>query len=371
MENKNATVDFFMGANSPNGFYSLYEEYKIPKQNHRSFLIKGGAGTGKSGIMKRVASAFTDRDELVERIHYSSDPNSLDGVVLHTAKCNLFDATPPHVIEPTYPGSFETIINICEYFDEDKMSQRLLNTINYQTQNNDCHKKCRGLIRCVDILLKDNFYYVENCTDFEKITTLCGRICKAEFSGLKESSGGVEHRRLLSAITNEGIKVYESSVSELCDKIYLLKDEYGVASSFMLAKIRDYALSRGYEIFGCYCPLTPDEKLEHIIIPELKLGFVTKTPFNDFSDIAPYKVVNFTRFTDIEKLKLKKQFLSFNKRAAQELIDAAVTVLREAKSVHDSLEEQYTDAVDFDGVNKKTQEVLDKIEKRYDVVNNL
>lgn len=96
MKNDKYSVDFFMGANSPDGFHSFYDEFKVPKQDSRSFLIKGGAGTGKSGIMKKIAAAFSEKESLTERIHCSSDPNSLDGVVLHDAGCSIVDATPPH-----------------------------------------------------------------------------------------------------------------------------------------------------------------------------------------------------------------------------------------------------------------------------------
>lgn len=362
MNNTNAVIDFFMGANSPNGFYSFYDELREPKMDSRSFLIKGGAGTGKSGIMKRIAATFGGKDKLIERIHCSSDPNSLDGVILHTGKCSVVDATPPHVIEPTYPGGFETVINLCEYFDEDKMASRLSNTVTYQNSNNACHKKCRGFIKCADILLKDNYYFVESCTDFNKIAALTTRICQTEF---KSDSNPIEHKRLLSAVTNEGIKTYENTVLALCDRVYLIKDDYGVSSSYLLAKIRDYALSKGYEIFGCYCPLTPDCKLEHLLIPALSLGFITQNRFNEFPNVIPAKVINFTRFTDLEKLKGKKQYLSFNRKAAAELISASVEVLREAKAIHDKLELQYTDAVNFSRVNEKTQQVLDKIASRY------
>ena len=362
MNKKNIVADFFMGTNSPNGFYSLYPELQQPQEDARSFLIKGGAGTGKSFIMKKIASEFCEKDKLIEKIHCSSDPNSLDGVILHTAKCSIVDATPPHVIEPTYPGGFETVINLCEYLDEEKTAKRLPETVVYQKFNNDCHKKCRGFIKCADILLKDNYYCVEEFTDFKKIEALTMRICRAEF---KTSNHSKEHKRLLSAITNQGIKTYEETVLALCDRVYLIKDEYGVSSSHMLLKIREYALSKGYELFGCYCPLTPEYKLEHLLIPELGLGFITESRFHEFPNIVPTKVINYKRFTDLDKLKEKKQYLRFNRKAAVELIDAGVAVLLQAKKNHDDLELQYTDAVNFDGVNEKTQEVIDKIAKRY------
>lgn len=363
MKTKKNGVDFFMGANTPDGFYSLYSELQIPREGIRRYLIKGGAGTGKSSLMKRVAADFAEQDKLIEQIHCSSDPNSLDGVILHTGRASMVDATPPHVIEPTYPGGFETVVNLCEYFDEEKLEHRLGKIIELQTANSSCHKKCRGLLKCADILLKDNFYYAESCTNFSKISQLARRISKKEIPAGKGK--GREYRRLLSAVTNQGVYTFDHTVKTLCDQIYLIRDEFGVSSNALLQSLRIDALQNGYEIFSCHCPLSPEQKLEHLFIPELRLGFVTQTRFNDFSSLKPNKVINYTRFTDTDKLRRRKQFLSFNRKAATQLIEAAVGELERAKSIHDELEKQYTDAVDFFRVNQKTEEILRKLAERY------
>ena len=49
-------VTFFLGANTPSGFYSLYDQMLDPAEARRVFLLKGGAGCGKSSLMKRVAA---------------------------------------------------------------------------------------------------------------------------------------------------------------------------------------------------------------------------------------------------------------------------------------------------------------------------
>lgn len=355
-------IDFFMGANSPDGFYSFYSELNEPKKERRSFLIKGGAGTGKSSVMRKIAETFSEKESLTELIHCSSDPDSLDGVILHSAGCSVIDATLPHSVEPRFPGGFQTVINLCEYFDEEKLESRLTEIVRLQEENADCHKKCRGLLKCADILLKDNARQVEEFTDFEKINSQALKICRRELK--KTCRGGIEHKRLLSAVTNQGVVCYWETAQRLCPRIYLLRDEYGVSSSAMLGVIRLYALSGGYEVFCCYCPLTPGGKLEHIFIPSLGLGFVTENRYNDMSKITPYKVINYTRFTDVEALKSRKNFLSFNKKVAGEIISSAVSVLKRAKEIHDELEKQYTDAVSFEKVDEKTAEVIEKIKKR-------
>lgn len=90
MTNEPKTVDFFLCTNAANRFFSLCAPFDDPKPGYRRFLIKGSAGCGKSTAMKRIAARFSKNDSLTERIHCSSDPDSLDGVILHDAKCVLW-----------------------------------------------------------------------------------------------------------------------------------------------------------------------------------------------------------------------------------------------------------------------------------------
>lgn len=362
---KNIQIDFFMGANTPDGFCTFYDELKVPKDNWRSFLIKGGAGTGKSGVMKKVVSCFGEKEEMMELIHCSSDPNSLDGVILHNAKISMVDATPPHVIEPQYPGGYETVINLCEYFKEEILNERLKSTVKYQTLNNECHKRCQGYLKSAKGLLSDNNAYVSSCTNFEKIEKLVQKIKKDEFKK-KNTRQPVIYKRLLSAVTNQGIITYHKTATSLANKIYIIQDEYGVSSNTLLMGLCDIALGYGYDVFACYCPLSFGKKIEHLFVPELDLGFCTQTRYNDFSFVAPYKVINYTRFTDMEKMKERKNYLRFNKKVAYEVIKEAVLTLRNAKVIHDKLEETYSGGVDFSMVNDKTENIIEKIRLRYE-----
>ena len=74
-------VTFFLGANTPSGFYSLYDQMLDPAEARRVFLLKGGAGCGKSSLMKRVAASLEEVTlELYDR----------DGTLIQTAR---FDTT--------------------------------------------------------------------------------------------------------------------------------------------------------------------------------------------------------------------------------------------------------------------------------------
>ena len=70
-------------------------------------------GTGKSTLLKKIAKEFCEIDDVC--IYYcSSDPNSLDAVILKKAKVIIVDGTAPHTFDPVYPGVSQ-IIRITSY----------------------------------------------------------------------------------------------------------------------------------------------------------------------------------------------------------------------------------------------------------------
>lgn len=89
-------ICFFLGANSPSGFYSLYDQLIDPAQARDILILKGGPGCGKSSLMRRVGQAAEERGYQVEYIVCSGDPDSLDGVVLPELRCAVVDGTSPH-----------------------------------------------------------------------------------------------------------------------------------------------------------------------------------------------------------------------------------------------------------------------------------
>ena len=75
-------VCFYLGANSPGGFHSLYDELLRPEEARSIYILKGGPGCGKSSLMRRVGEAMEDLGLDVEYIACSGDPDSLDAVVI-------------------------------------------------------------------------------------------------------------------------------------------------------------------------------------------------------------------------------------------------------------------------------------------------
>ena len=126
-------------------------------------------------------------------------------------------------------------------------------------------------------------------------------------------------------------------------------------SRLLLELIRAEALIRGYEIITCPCAMHPDEKIDHIFIPALRLAFLTDNSWHPVS-LPGQQSVRCARFLDQENLAGYRARLRFNTRAAQELIQQAVALMAQAKACHDELESYYRAAVDFSAVEKATRD---------------
>ena len=88
-------MHFFLGANSAEGFYSLYDQL-LDAELYDLLILKGGPGCGKSTFMRRAAAAMEARGQQAVYIHCSGDPDSLDGVIFPELGTALVDGTSPH-----------------------------------------------------------------------------------------------------------------------------------------------------------------------------------------------------------------------------------------------------------------------------------
>lgn len=349
-------VRFFLGANTPAGFVGYLDDLYDCRDGWRAYLIKSGPGSGKSTLIRTVMQHMVRLGYDAEAILCSSDPQSLDGAVFRQLKLCLFDATAPHIIEPHYWGAVEQIVNLSACSDGSLLYERREGVREASDACSALHARCRRFLGAAASLLSDNARTALEYTDADKISRSAARIAAREF-GSSHAGEGREWRRFLSAVTPQGMLTFHETLQSLCPRIYSLEDEYGASSRLLLAELHQRALDAGLEIFTCACPLSPTDKPEHLLIPSLGVGFTTSNSWHK-ADFPVYRRVHAARFTDMEALRQKKQRLSFNRRAARELIGEAVTLLEGAKQVHDQLESYTKEATDWEMVNETTLWVL-------------
>lgn len=272
----------------------------------------------------------------------------------------LSSATPAHVIDPKYPGAFEQLIDLSSCWDEHKLFESRQDIMALAAKISRCHEHSCRFLGAAQSLIGDTYRIALDATSVIKTVKAAGRIAMAEFKGGPDGRGR-ESVRFLSAVTNKGLTIFDETARTICERVYLIEDPYGAASRLLLTSLRSQALEAGWNIITCYCPLSPFEKLEHLFIPELKLGFMTANDYHK-PDIEPYKIIRSRRFTDPEQLKKSRKRIAFNKKAAAQMLDQAARLLAEAKKLHDQLEDYYVDAMDFDKVNA----VCERVIARYD-----
>ena len=360
---KGKYIDFFLGANTPKGFVSMYSELLKNEKLKKIYVIKGGAGTGKSSLMKKIGDNCYKNGSLVERIHCSSDPDSLDAVIVEENSFAILDGTPPHPMEPKHPGAHETLVNLYPSWNEEKLEDNLEKIRQYVKEYTDYHRKACAYLSVAASLLKENRQIADLCTDYKKIERYTTNLTRREFARATRENGR-ESVRFFSAVTPKGVKMYDITIEALCDKVYVIEDDIGAASQELLKNIRAKALDKKLDIISGYCITSPYEKLEHIIIPQLKLGFLTSNKFHNIQLNVTEKHVKAYRFTDIKKLNERKQYVSFNKKASVSFINEAIKAMQNAKKHHDLLEGCYIPCVDFEKVDDIRKELIEKLQTK-------
>ena len=340
-----APVRFFLGANTPNGFVGFANELYDAADGWQAYLIKSGAGTGKSTLMRRVYEAVTALSVEAEAICCSSDPSSLDGVVCPALKLCILDATAPHVVEPQYWGAVEQLVPLSVCMDEQQLREMAPMIRQATEKNRDLHRRCRKYIHAAGALLRENRRIGELLIDTEKIHRLAERLAVQEF-GKGAGKGRLTHR-FLSAVTPEGLVTFSETIQALCPRIYTVEDEQGAAARVLLDDLARYAEAAGVDGIVCPCPLSPDVGAEHVLFPSAGVAFTTSNTFHK-ADYPVYRRIHATRFCDAARLREKRQIQSFNRRAARELLEQARLCAVEAKTVHDTMEEYSRAAMDWD-----------------------
>ncbi len=347
---KSASSSFFLGASTPGGFHSLFSYLHIPEEGWRLYIIKGGPGTGKSTLMKKVASAAAKRGLYHERIYCSSDPSSLDAVIIPSLKVSIADGTAPHVLEPQYPGISEITVDLGQFRDDRLLRKNSDRIIEITKENKFCHKKCTDFLYAAKSAENDTASIILSALKIERLHKFAEKLSEAKLTAVSDTEGQI-HKRFLSGITPEGIVIFKDTVKEMCDNIYVLDDPYGSASCVILKILMLKAKEQGIDSIACYCPMSPDYKPEHVIFPSLSLGFYTANRYHtaEFSDA---KHIDCRRFLNTDIISRHKNRIAFNNRSRDELLNEAVLQLKKAKSIHDELEKYYIEAMDFDKSSK-------------------
>ena len=339
-------TNFFLGANSSAGFRSLYDGFTDPGELHDLMVLKGGPGVGKSSFMKYIGRQAEARGEDVEYLWCSGDPESLDGVRLPRIGVAVVDGTSPHVVEPQYPGAIDRYVNLGQFYHVDGCKARraeiLHNTGEYKAAYARAYRALKAAGEVEDTLHD----LLTAGWDREKLLRRTTGIVAREIGRQGGGSGQVT-RRYLGSLTCRGPVWRFDTVDALADRVYQLLDTTGIGHHLLQA-VEQAAVERGYDVVACPDPNHP-LRLQHLIVPELGLAFVTSRPGMEYPG-EPYRRLHLDALLDAKAAKQNKARCRFYRRMQGLLLEEGLEGLRAAKAAHDQLEETYNPTVDFSGV---------------------
>ena len=348
---------YFLAANSCEGFVSFFKDCYNACDGWRAIIIKGGPGTGKSSFMRYIATRAEASGHRVILCPCSSDPNSLDAVIIEDIKLALLDGTAPHVVEPEYAGVCEEIFNLGDFWNGAALREKRADIITATRRNGALHKTASRYLSACGQLLYDNLKIARQCADFSRVTKAAH---KAAQTLIPKSEGTPrEQIRFLSGITPQGVVSYADTVDKHYTTKIIIEDKFGAISTTFMNTVREIALSRGYSIITLKSAFLPSELTDHVLIPELSLAFLTEHEYVTFnSDI---RRMHARRFYDNAALHGARSRTLFNRRVFRELLDCATKTLCSAKEAHDILEKFYVEQMDFDAATRAAEKLAEEI----------
>lgn len=222
-------IKYFLGANSAEGFVSVFKECYNPFDGWKAYIIKGGPGTGKSSFMKFITKKAQEKNISAELFPCSSDPDSLDAVIFPDKKTVIMDGTSPHTVDPDYPGICDSILNFGSFWNEEKLDNNYTEIITVTKENKALHKTASKYIKTAGKLLEENYETALRYTDINKIGIFAKKLSKKYIPTKKGT--GYQWVRFLSGVTPKGLISYPDTVLEECEHKVIIKDEFGAVST--------------------------------------------------------------------------------------------------------------------------------------------
>ncbi len=356
--------EFFLASQSPNGFFSFFEKLYYPKKDWFCYILKGGPGVGKSTLMKKIAKEAKKQKISCELIHCSSDPKSLDAVVMPDIKKCIVDGTSPHVLDPIYPGATDKIINLGDCWNENKLKKSKHKIMELFEKNKTYHIKSQKSLSCFGNFFNNKISLIQKYIEYEKIKKSYEKVSKSFLKNVKPCQHPVETFRFFSAITPEGYISFENTANVLAKKIYLIEDKHNVVASEFIKHIRRVALGYGLNIISCPSPLYPEKLLEAIFIPQLEVALIANDnrKGTDLSkNLKTYKKINASRFLTLDALKEHKNIIKFYEKVCNEFLLDSIESLSSALKTHDKIEELYISAMNHSKIDKITNKLIKEI----------
>ncbi len=341
---------YFLGANSQNGFVSLYGGFAAAPGD-RLHVIKGGPGTGKSSFMRRIAAQAEKLGLDAQLVLCSGDPASLDGVYLPALRQGWVDGTAPHTLDPAVFGASGDYVNLGRFCRLPLAAADAAEALRLNTAYKALYAQAYACLSAAASLRKgahDALWRGELREHVEKrLSSLLRR--RAPGGG-----SGRESRRFLSALSCDGVLRLGGEIAQLCPTVCTLEDGFDLAADALRFAAAESA-RLGFERILCPSPLAPEEP-EALLLPDAGLALLR----GDWS-LEGARRIRLDALVSPEERRALRLPLRRCRQLAQSALDEGLDRLRRAKALHDELEAVYRPYMDFDALSDFCERELARI----------
>jgi hypothetical protein len=327
----------FVAANGYSGFRSRYDAVFASLSYSHVYIICGGPGTGKSHTMKQIADEVKANGGEVQYIYCSSDPDSLDGVILcnKERKIAILDGTAPHTRHADYPGIIDEVINLGEFWNSDCLEKQRDTVVRLCHEKASAYQMAYRYLSLAGAIGKLTDELLAQCIDQEKMEKAAMRFVRS----CAPSHTPKETVQYWNACSIKG-EVSLSPFSD-CAEVFCVYDYLG-SGHFYLNALRDTFRKVNKHAYILIPSCYTDDKTEGLYLPDSHSLFTVSEKKTDD------KQINMRRFLKQEPLRTLRPRLRWLFAAHRAVTDTAVAYLREAGSYHFALEEIYGAAMNFE-----------------------
>lgn len=336
---------YFIGANTSRGFINCCDG--AFSKLSRIYIIKGGPGTGKSTFMKKIAGYAEEHGKTPIYYYCSSDPDSLDAIVIPDAGIAITDGTSPHIFEAKYPGAKEEYLNFGEFWNGGFLSLCFSKIEEYSKIKSKCFSSSYRYLSISESVRNERESVLSQCFDNKKAEGAVSRLMRDIGTG----KGFTDESRQISSFGMKGRAKFDT-YSYLCEKVVGIRDKRG-ASPFIFDAILKKAEEQGLMTY-----ISKDNlcRTEAVMFPEKKTCIILLCE-DDECD----KVINTERFMIAQRYSENRRRLRFLLSLEEELTGCALSELEAARDAHFSLENIYSEAMDFEALSHMTKAFSHKL----------
>lgn len=351
---------YFVCANSAKGFQNFFPCNL--KGLDKIYILKGGPGTGKSSLMKKIGATLEEKGLDTEYIHCSSDPDSLDGLICRTIGIGIVDGTSPHVVEPTAPGAIEEYINLGTAWRIDELSKYKKEILYLQEEIAACYPKAYDdFAEALHIHDEWEKIYIEHM-NFKKANTLTQEVISEILGSTQLTKPSKVFHRFFGGSTPQGAIDFVPALIDSIQTRYFIKGRPGSGKSTLLKKLLATAQLRGLDVEVYHCGFDPDS-LDMLILPELSVCIFDSTAPHEYfpSRENDHTIDMYKQLIALDTDLTYEEQLSHISKQYKLSIKQGISHLAYAKILHDDLEKYYIRATNFTVIDAIYSNLLKQI----------